>query len=670
MPNRLAESKSLYLRQHAENPVDWFPWGEEALAEARRLDKPLLVSVGYSACHWCHVMAHECFEEAGIARLMNQHFVCVKVDREEHPEVDQIYMEAVQMITQRGGWPLNVFCLPDGRPFFGGTYFPAEDRGQGIIPWPQLLMRVSDYFQKNRDELEENAANILKNMAEGNQPIGATGEALAREQLLTAAEGVCAQHDDEWGGFGEAPKFPPSMTLDFLLAVRGSAACDARPALARRIDQVAQTTLKGMAHGGLFDQIGGGFARYSVDKLWLIPHFEKMLYDNGLLLDVYAKGWQRYRDPIFRAVAEETVEWLEREMKTPDGAYYAALDADSEGEEGKFYVWRPEEIREILGEADARDFCDAYNITEKGNFEHGATNPALVYDEFAKREMLTPLRKRVLAARDQRVRPGLDQKVLLAWNSLALRGLAVAAFAFGRPDWMERAIRLADWLWETFAREEDGLVRVDSVYYRGEGARYPGRLDDYAWLAEALLALAGGVEWVIPGAAPQYLDRAAQLVRTIEAKFADPDALGAYFTPEDQGDVITRKKAWFDNATPAGNSSLVNVYACLHALTGEAAYARELNALRPAYPGLAARAPSAAAHALAGFTREAVGIAVVTVRGVEDLEALRVELTKRPWRPVFIRRVEDPAQPEGYQLCVAEQCLAPTKSPVALAEYL
>ncbi|MGE9296749.1 MAG: thioredoxin domain-containing protein [Puniceicoccales bacterium] len=670
MPNRLSESKSLYLRQHADNPVDWRPWGEEALAEARDQGKPLLISVGYSACHWCHVMAHECFENAGIARLMNQHFVCVKVDREEHPEVDQIYMEAVQMITQRGGWPLNVFCLPDGRPFFGGTYFPPEDRGQGIVPWPQLLMRISDYYKKNRDELEENADNILKNMTEGNKPLGSTGEVLSREQLISAAKGICTQHDDEWGGFGEAPKFPPSMTLDFLLAIRGTVACERDVELGKRIDQVVQVTLKGMAHGGLFDQVGGGFARYSVDKLWLIPHFEKMLYDNALLLDIYAKGWQRYGDPMFKAVAEETVDWLEREMRTPEGAYYAAIDADSEGEEGKFYVWRPEEIHAILGEEDAKDFCDAYNITEKGNFEHGTTNPALVYDSFAKRESLEPLRRKVLAARDQRVRPGLDQKVLLSWNSLLLRGMVESAFILGRTDWMERAMHLADWLWETFTEFDGELTRLHAVYYADGGAQFPGRLDDYSWFAEALLALSGKVEWVKPGAAVVYQERAEALMLTIAERFIDPNAPGAFFTADDQTDIVTRKKSWFDNATPAGNSALVNLDACLFALTGESEYAERFNAMRSAYAGLADRAPSAAAHALAGFTRDAMGIAVITMKGVDDLEPLRAALAKHAWRPVYLRRSDSPEQPDGYQLCFAEQCAQPTLDPEEVAELL
>lgn len=671
MSNQLAESPSLYLRQHADNPVDWRPWGDEALAEAQQTGKPLLVSVGYSACHWCHVMAHECFENPSIARLMNQHFICVKVDREEHPEVDQIYMEAVQMITQRGGWPLNVFCLPDGRPFFGGTYFPPEDRGQGIIPWPQLLMRISDYYQKNREELEENAENILKNLAEGNKPIGATGEDIAGQHLLTAAEGICTQHDDEWGGFGDAPKFPPSMTLNFLLAVRGAAACDAKPQLAARIDQVVQMTLKGMAHGGLFDQVGGGFARYSVDKLWLIPHFEKMLYDNGLLLDVYAKGWQRYRDPIFRAVAEETVAWLEREMRSPEGAWRAALDADSEGEEGKYYVWRPEEIEAILGKEDAEIFCDAYNITEKGNFEHGATNPALVYDSFDKRQSLETLRHKVLTARQDRTPPGLDEKVLLSWNCLVVRGLVEAAFAFGNREWLQRAKEVTDWLWETFASiGDDGLIRLQSVYYSGKGAHYAGRLDDYAWFAEALLTLSGKVDWIEPGAGAEYQERAEQLVKTIEVRFADAHAPGCYFTSDEQTDLVTRKKSWFDNATPAGNSSLVHVYSALHALTGDNSYAEKMNAMRPAYTGLAERAPSAAAHALAGFTTDAVGLAAIKIKGVTDLEPLREALAERPWRPVYLRVTEDADQPNGFQLCVAKQCLAPTESVTEISEQL
>lgn len=670
MANRLLNESSLYLRQHADNPVDWYPWGPEALAAAQAAGKPMLVSIGYSACHWCHVMAHECFEDDYIAGLMNRHFICVKVDREERPDIDQIYMEAVQMITGRGGWPLNVFCFPDGRPFFGGTYFPPEDRGHGIVPWPQLLMRVADYFRRKPEELEENAENILKNMALANQPKSEQGKVLGREDLVPAAVAICSTHDDEWGGFGDAPKFPPSMTLDFLLAIRGSRACEQTPGLTERIDTVVRGTLKGMALGGLFDQIGGGFARYSVDRMWLIPHFEKMLYDNGLLLDIYSKAWLRYRDPLFAAVTAETVDWLEREMRGDNGLWAAAIDADSEGEEGKFYVWTPEEITAVLGDEAAKSFCAAYSISTKGNFEHGRSNPACAFDDIAVRDRLAPERAKLRQARDQRIAPGKDSKQPLAWNALAIRGLIRAAFAFGRRDWLQRAHTNADWVWHNMVESTGSGPRLKAIHYPGKGNACMACLDDYAFFAEAMLALAAVVDWLEPGLAITCINRAEALADSIFAHFADSQAAGFYFTADDHEALVSRKKTWFDNATPAGNSSLLHTFAGLYALTAKSRYLEALDAMRPAYPGLLQRSPAATAHALSAYTAEATGIAVVKCGQDTDIEALRNAICGRPWRPFFILGGDPNIAANHFQLCVGSQCLEPVVDPLTLAELL
>ena len=672
MPNRLANETSPYLLQHKDNPVDWHPWGEEALARARAEDRPLLVSIGYSACHWCHVMAHECFEEEYIADLMNRHFVCIKVDREERPDVDQIYMEAVQMITQHGGWPLNAFCFPDGRPFFGGTYFPPADNNRGIIPWPQLLMRVADYFAKNRAALIENADNIIKNLAHANEPPGASATAAwDNRALVAAAQSICALHDDTWGGFGGAPKFPPAMTLDFLLAVRATAAAERAPGLAARLDEVVHTTARAMAHGGMFDQFGGGFCRYSVDAQWLIPHFEKMLYDNALLLDVYAKAHRRNPKPLYAAVCEETVAWLWREMRHPGGAFYSALDADSAGHEGAAYVWTPAQVREVLGEAEARAICAAYNITEQGNFEHGTSNPALVEEDFAVRAKLAPLREKLLAARQQRPQPARDSKILLAWNALLVRGLAEAAFTFGRKDWFDAAQKCADWLSAKLSfTGDDGLLRLHPVFY--EKAAGQGFLDDYAFLAEALLTLAAYADWAQPGSAllEENTARARALVETVRAHFRDAAQPGYFFTADDHEKLAVRKKEWWDNALPSGHAALAHALAGLHALTGEAAYADELADLKKCYTGLVQRAPMGVPHALAAFTWDAVGVAVLKVKGPCDWDALRGALAKKPYRPLFLIAAHDPAQPAGMQLCVGTQCAAPTMNVEELAETI
>ncbi len=669
MANRLSKEKSLYLRQHAENPVDWYPWGEEALEKAKTDDKPLLVSIGYSSCHWCHVMAHESFENDYIAKLMNDHYICIKVDREERPDVDQIYMDAVQMITNHGGWPLNVFCFPDGRPFFGGTYFPPEDRGQGLVPWPQLIMRVADFYKQKREELEENADNIVQNMLGSNIPVNESEGPLDNQLLLTAAEVICKAHDDEWGGFGQAPKFPPSMALNFLLELRLSSACEEqRPSLARRIDEVAIRTLSAMAQGGLYDQVGGGFARYSVDRFWLIPHFEKMLYDNGLLLDIYTKGWMRYRQPIFKAVVEETVNWLLRDMHAPNGGFYSSIDADSEGEEGKYYVWTPAEIESLLGQDDGKLFCETYSITEKGNFEHHTSNPALSTSDFNRREELCSQRKILLQQRLTRVPPAKDTKQLVAWNSLVIRGMAEAAFAFGRKEWLEYAKRAANWIWETQLFDDH---RLHALCYEDNIPGINAYLDDYAFYAEALLTLGSKIDWLETGTSSFFIQRAIAIVDAVFAHFSDPSGqFGFYFTSDDHEKLVNRKKEWWDNAIPAGNSSLIHVLASLYAITGESKYRENLDTLRKAYSTFVQQIPNGIPHALAGITSDAVGIAVIKIKGISNLDLLQENLADKPWRRVFLLSTDDPDQPDGYQLCVGSQCLEAEVDPAALVTKL
>jgi len=675
MPNRLAQESSLYLRQHAENPVDWYPWGTEALAAAKERDVPLLVSVGYSACHWCHVMAHESFEDDYIAGLMNRNFVCVKVDREERPDVDSVLMQAVTMLTGHGGWPLNVFCFADGRPFFGGTYFPSTDKGHGLIPWPQLLMRVADYWKKDRSALEENADGILKNLVHQQSPHALSGEdgarALENQDLMNAGQTLLQAYDAAHGGFGQAPKFPPSMTLDFLLTLRHSKAVQADKAFAGKIDSAVKGTLDAMARGGLFDQFGGGFARYSVDGEWTIPHFEKMLYDNALLLDVYAKGYTFYGDPLFKAVCEETVGWLLREMTAPGGGFYAALDADSEGVEGKYYVWRPAEVASILGEADARRFCTAYGITGAGNFEEGTTNPTLRTASFEERQALASLREKLLEERQKRIPPGKDTKQILAWNGLMLRGLATASSVFGRRDWLETALRAADFFWEKMRTGEGKLA---SVYYDQEaaangqsGARFAGNLDDHLFFAEGLLALASTATWAAPERAADMRERAFVLVDAVWQHFRDAREAGCFFTADDAEQTLPRRKEWFDNATPAGNSCWLRLMADAWALTGEERYRNELAEMRPAYGTLATRYPTGLGHVLSGFANDALGTAVLKLGQDADANALQAALANKPWRKVHWQRSEEI---QGYQLCIGTQCLPPVSTAEEVAAFL
>ncbi|MFT5837104.1 MAG: hypothetical protein ACI9ZV_000608 [Candidatus Azotimanducaceae bacterium] len=659
MPNLLARENSLYLQQHASNPVEWYPWGEAALKAAEAADKPLLISIGYSACHWCHVMAHESFEDDYIAGIMNKHFICVKVDREERPDVDQVYMEAVQMIQQQGGWPLNVFCLPDGRPFFGGTYFPPEDRGQGLIPWPQMCMRIADFYKRSKAELIENADAIQKNILAGTQAAstgGASGQ-LTPERLTEAALGICGNHDDQYGGFGGAPKFPPSMSLNFLRALRP----EAEPDLAKRIDEVSHATLRAMAHGGLYDQFGGGFARYSVDAHWLIPHFEKMLYDNALLIDAYTRGWLDSPDPLYAAVVEETIGWLEREMSAEGGGFYAALDADSEGEEGRFYVWTPEEVDSVLGPSLAREIRAAYNITAEGNFEHGNSNPALVDGDFSVRTKLADARQKLREHREaERVSPGKDTKISTAWNAMLIRALADSGFYFNRPEWTQRARKAADFLWDSLVTEHADDMTLKAVYYEGSGAQVDAFLHDYALMAEANLALAAKVDWVEPGCAALYQARAKACVDQALKDFADPRYAGFYFTAEGAETPVARRKEWFDNATPSGNSVMLHALSGLYALTGDSRYAKELETTLPAYADYARKVAAGVAHGLEAAAIHQSGVAVIKVGEGVDLLAVRAALASKPWRRTFLQQSKELAA-DQIQVCQGTQCQAPSE---------
>lgn len=669
MPNRLANEKSLYLRQHADNPVDWYPWGDEALEKARSENKPILVSIGYSSCHWCHVMAHESFEDEYIARLMNTHFVCIKVDREERPDVDQIYMDAVQMLNGQGGWPLNVFCLPDGRPFAGGTYFPPnENGGHPIVPWPQLLIRIADFYTRQKKDLEENANAIIGNLQASNTPHQLTGDGLTKGDYLLAMNRLLDNQDPEFGGFGTAPKFPPAMSLDFLLAMRASKTVESTGSeKAESIDAVVNRTLTGMAHGGIFDQFGGGFARYSVDQHWLIPHFEKMLYDNALLIDIYSKAYQRYPKDLYRQVVEETIDWLEREMTSPQGACYAALDADTNGEEGLTYLWNPEQINAVLGDDEGAQLCRAYGITEQGNFENsGLSNPALLTADPEMRTHLASARQKLMAVRDQRPQPGRDEKCLVAWNALLITGLSRAAFTFGRRDWLDRAVSIADWIWKIM-RREDGVLA--SVAYDGVPSG-KGILNDYAYSAEAFLALAAVVDWAHPGHSATWIERARELTVVADKQFRDPDGLGFFFTSDQVPALVHRKKDWYDNATPAGISCLIHAHSALASLNGDSGSREHVSQSSTAYPGIINTSPAAASHALSGLVHDAMGIAVIKVTKGTDLEPLREALIKRPWRPVFIIEEASDTLAGTYQLCIGTQCLAPTDSVESLVESI
>jgi uncharacterized protein len=561
MANRLAHETSPYLLQHAENPVDWYPWGDEAFARAREEDRAVLVSIGYSACHWCHVMERESFEDEATAALMNERFVCIKVDREEHPDVDAIYMDATQAMTGAGGWPLNAFLTPDGVPFWCGTYFPPEPRG-GMPSWRNVLTAIGAAWDEQREEIREQAGAIIPRLR-GGALLTPTEDEIDPASLDTAVRNLRKLYDPEYGGFGRAPKFPPSSTIEFLLG-RGER-------------EMALHTLRRMASGGMYDQVGGGFARYSVDRVWLVPHFEKMLYDNALLARAYLHGWQVTGEPLFERVARETLDFALKELRQEEGAFASALDADSEGVEGKFYVWTLEQVREALGDL-ADEAIEHFGMTEQGNFE-GANIPVRATPDPPHRD---ELRAKLYEARSRRVWPGLDDKRLTSWNALMVSALADAGAALGEPRYVEAAAHCAGFLVTTM-RDADG--RLLRTYNRGE-ARLRGVLEDHAFLLEALLTL---YEATFD---PRWFAEARALADTIIERFSDPENGGFFSTADDHEGLIARRKDIEDNPIPAGQSAAAYGLLRLAALTGEHGYEeaalgaiRLLHTIAPEHPG-------------------------------------------------------------------------------------
>ena len=544
MPNRLINETSPYLLQHAHNPVDWYAWGPEALERAAQEDKPILLSIGYSACHWCHVMEHESFENEAIAELMNRNFVNIKVDREERPDLDQIYMTAVQIMTGSGGWPMTVFLLPTGEPIFGGTYFPPDDR-YGRPGFRRVLETIAEAYRTRRAEIVENAKGFREHLSRQTFQ-KKEGERIDASLLDVAYRAIASRFDPREGGFGGAPKFPPSMSIDFLLRYHHRTGDE-------HALHMATLTLDKMAHGGMYDQVGGGFHRYSTDDHWLVPHFEKMLYDNALLARVYVDAYRATGDQLYKRIAGETLDFVAREMRDPNGAFYSTQDADSEGVEGKFYVWSNDEFRHVVGQ-DADTLADYFDVTAHGNWEETNILHVKHPPDQQMQEKVEAAKKKLYAAREKRVKPGRDEKVLTDWNGLMLRAFAEAASYLGRHDYRliaeENANFILNILW-------DGTHLLHS--YKDGRARFNGYLDDYANLADALFAL---YELTFDF---KWLDAAIRISDRMIEQFWDEDG-GFYFTGRDHESLLTRTKDFFDNATPSGNSVAADVLLKLSAL--------------------------------------------------------------------------------------------------------
>lgn len=626
MPNRLAQESSPYLLQHANNPVDWYPWGEETLNKARAEDKPIFLSIGYSACHWCHVMEHESFENEQTAALMNELFVNIKVDREERPDLDSIYMDAVVAISGHGGWPMSVFLTPDGVPFYGGTYYPPTPR-HGMPSFEQVLKSIAHVYHNQKEDVRNNGAALLARMGAGLSLEGAGSLDPAVPEL--ALQGLGRTFDWTNGGFGHAPKFPQPMTYDFLLRSYY------RNRRASSLEMVELTLLK-MAHGGMYDQLGGGFHRYSVDSIWLVPHFEKMLYDNALLARLYLHTYQLTGKPFYRRIVEETLDYVIREMTHLGGGFYSTQDADSEGEEGKFFLWSPPEVKTILGEEEGQIFCAVYDVTRGGNFEGKsilniprpldqlAAELNLSFDQLE--DILKRGRAKLFAEREKRVKPGRDEKIITAWNGLMLAAFAEAARVFSRTDYRDVAIHNAEFVLSTMMKEG----RLFRVWKETSGqAKLTGYLEDYAFYADGLLAL---YQTTFDS---RWFQTARVLLNVVLDHFSDEAQSGFFDTADDHEQLVSRPKSLQDNATPCGNSMAVRTLLMLAAYTGQAKYETPaVNAL-VSLQGPMSQYLGAFAHWL-GALEFAIAppkeVAIIGQKDREDTKAL-LQTVLPPYRP-------------------------------------
>jgi len=613
-PNRLANETSLYLRQHANNPVDWFPWGPEALQRAKELDRPIFLSIGYSACHWCHVMEHESFENDDTAAILNEHFVCIKVDREERPDLDAIYMSALQALTREGGgWPLSVFLAPDLTPFYAGTYFPPDERyaHHGKPSFPNLLRGIIDAWTNRRDRIADvgrQVAEFLNRSAK----VEASGGELSPDILGKALAFLRRIYDSRYGGFGGAPKFPHALELRLLLRIE------------KRLGdgvalQMVRHTLDAMARGGMYDQIGGGFHRYSVDAQWLVPHFEKMLYDNALLASAYVEAWQVTKDPFYQQIVVEVLEYVLEGMTNDDGACFSTEDADSEGEEGKFYVWREAELREALG-ADLVEFaCKVWGVTAGGNFEgHNVLFRARGDDDDAKRlglsaeafaAKLAEAKRKLIPVRSARVWPGRDEKILTAWNGLMIAAYARAGAGFDDDRYVDAAINAADWCLKHLRNSNGRLFRSADA---AGAAKLSAYLEDYALLAEALIALFEACQET------KYLTAAIELAEAMLEHFADPDGPGFFFTADDHERLIARTKDLHDGSTPSGNAVAVMVLLKLAKLTGRDDFAKKADETLRGFRDAMVEHPAASGQMLAALDFHLGPVQEIAVIGKAD----------------------------------------------------
>lgn len=681
-PNRLIHESSPYLQQHAYNPVDWYPWGPEALERARREDKPILLSVGYSTCHWCHVMAHECFENPAIARMMNDLFINIKVDREERPDIDDIYMHAVQMLTGRGGWPLTVLLTPDLKPFYGGTYFPPEDRG-GLPGFPRLLQALADSY-KNKKTTIDNVAEQLEHNLQVLAQTPMEGSAPGLAALDKVIEHAWEYFDKTNGGFGGAPKFPPSLDIGFWARYYH------RTGRAEVLDRLT-FTLKKMAAGGIYDQLRGGFHRYTVDEIWLVPHFEKMLYDNAQLAQRYLEAYQITGEQYFADIARETLDYVLAEMTSPEGAFYAAQDADSEGEEGKFFVWTPEEIAQVVGPGPAPLVNAAFGVVPGGNFEHGSSvlHRPLTEPELARQFSLTveqvrtnlaEARRQLLAAREGRVRPHRDEKIITSWNGLMVSAMASGGQVLGSEVYRRAAAEAAGFILKR--EKQAGWLQRTWGATEKKGSAF---LDDYAFFITGLLDL------YETDFSPHWLEEALRLALAVENSFYDQEAGGYFSTPRDHEKLLVRPKNFMDLAIPSGNSVMVHNLIRLHRFTENREFLNRAEEMLSRLQELMINNPRALTHLASAqeeFLAETVAITLVGETGNPAVQEMLAVIYRRylPHRRLVVKNPDDcekllelvPAAREYGQIggnatalvCRGQTCLTPVQDAAGLEKLL
>ena len=631
MSSPLSSQRSQYLQQHAKQPVNWMTWSKETFQKAEFEDKPVLVSIGYAACHWCNEMSRNCFDDKYIASLMNRHFISILVDREERPDLDHIYMEAVRMFNQSAGWPLNVFCLPDGRPFWGGTFFPKEDLGNGLAPWPQVLMRIAEHYRKAKNELIENAKNVVANLYHANNADCSSDKSWDNALLGLAAKKLCEIHDDQNGGFTPAPKFPSPMKMDFLISLRESNFLRNHPENLKRTERCIEKTLSILSSGGIYDHLGGGFFRYCTDAKWTQPHYEKMLSDNALLISTFSRAYRYNPKEKFRRVTSDTIAWLNKEMGTPKTGYASSMSSESDGVEGDCYEWSEQELREILGDDHGKSF---YEILPSIPHREKGKLPQLIESESFTEEQQLEWISMLKKERKRKTRPLRDDKRLIAHNSLLISAFVEAAIAFNNVSLLSDAIELENWITKTFLKNDSS---VRSYVYPNSSTDSVGNLDDYCFWIKALLDISSITDLLDKKTSGHYVEKALQLTEQTILKFKDSQMPGFFFTDEKIGAPIPcRKKIWYDNALPASNSILMKVFSQFYHLTSDEKWKNEFQQGLSGYSSLAQKIPDGIGYALSAICENAVGILTVEIPNSVQISDFK-SISKSPPRCIHYR---------------------------------